>query len=507
MSYELIAGVDLGSNSFRLQLGRIVGDQIHPLDDLKERVGLASGLTRERILDHASQQRALDALRRFGQQLRGFAPEQVRAVATDAMRVARNADLVLQQAEAALGFPIEIIGGREEARLIFIGAANALPKATHRRLVVDIGGGSTELVIGQGLEPLLMESLFMGGINFRQRFFPDGKVDGKRFSAAELSAARQIEAVVADYRRCGWQEAVGASGSAQELADVLELNGLNPDFCSGITRQGLARLRAMIIAAGAAEQLPLKGLRSERLHIFPGALAIMSAVFSSFELEEMTYSAGALPLGVLHDLRSRFEHHDTRDVTVAQFMRRYQVAEEQVRRVERTALALLGQLVQLDSPEYESDVHFLRWAVSLHEIGISVAHGGFHKHGAYLVSNADMPGFSQRDQSRLAMLLLGQRGRLQKLASLPAGDANWRLLVCLRLAVLLHRSRDDQAPPALAIRESPGGFQLDLPAAWLDGNPLALAALREESLLWGRIGSQLRLSALPSERDVPVRSG
>jgi exopolyphosphatase/guanosine-5'-triphosphate,3'-diphosphate pyrophosphatase len=216
----------------------------------------------------------------------------------------------------------------------------------------------------------------------------------------------------------------------------------------------------MIIAAGAAERLPLKGLRRERLQIFPGALAIMSAVFSSLELEQMTYSEGALPLGVLHDLRSRFEHHDTRDLTVAQFMRRYQVAEEQVRRVERTALALLGQLIQLDSPEHEREVHFLRWAVSLHEIGISVAHGSFHKHGAYLVSNADMPGFSQRDQSRLALLLLGQRGRLQKLASLPAGDPNWRLLFCLRLAVLLHRSRHEQAPPELVIRESPVGFQL-----------------------------------------------
>ncbi len=498
MSYELIAGVDLGSNSFRLQLGRIVGDQIHPLDSLKEPVRLGSGLTRERILDHATQQRALDALRLFGKRLSGFAPEQVRAVATDAMRVARNADLVLPQAEAALGFPIEIIGGREEARLIFIGAANALPAAAYRRLVVDIGGGSTELIVGEGLEPLLMESLFMGGINFRQRFFPDGKVDHKRFSAAEVAAAGEIEAVVVDYRRCGWQEAVGTSGSAQELAGVLEMNALNPDGCCGITRQGLARLRQMIIAAGSAERLQLKGLRSERLQILPGALAIMSAVFSSLEIETMTYSEGALPMGVLHDLRGRFEHHDTREVTVGQFMRRYLVVEEQVRHVERTALALLGQLMPLDSPEHESDVHFLRWAISLHEIGVSVAHGSFHKHGAYIVSNADMPGFSKRDQSRLALLILGQRGSLQKLATLPAGDPNWRLLFCLRLALLLHRSRADLAPPALAIRESPAGFQLDVSAAWLSGNPLAVAALREESLLWGAIGSQLQVSPRPA---------
>lgn len=497
MSYELIAGVDLGSNSFRLQVGRIVGDQIHPLDSLKEPVRLASGLTREKLLDHASQQRAIKALRRLGERLQGFAPEAVRAVTTDAMRVARNADIVLPQAEAALGFPIEIIGGREEARLIFIGAANALPLAAHRRLVVDIGGGSTELIIGAGSEALLMESLFMGGINFRRRFFPDGKVDEKCFAAAEVAAAGELEAVVADYQRCGWQEAVGTSGSAQELASLLQKNGLNPDGRCGISRSGLDRLRQMIIRAGSAEGLLLKGLHRERLQILPGAMAIMLAVFSSFGVEHMTYSDGALPLGVLHDLLRRFEHHDTRDVTVVQFMRRYQVAEAQVRRVERSAVALLGQLIRLDSPAHESDVHFLRWAVSLHEIGVSVAHNSFHKHGAYIVSNADMPGFSKRDQARLAMLILGQRGTLQKLPALPAGDPNLRLVFCLRLAALLHRSREEQQPPELVVRESPAGFQLDVSATWLAANPMAAAALSEESQFWSCIGIRLQVCALP----------
>jgi exopolyphosphatase/guanosine-5'-triphosphate,3'-diphosphate pyrophosphatase len=253
MSYELIAGVDLGSNSFRLQIGRIVGDQIHPLETLKETVRLGSGLTREKLLDHASQQRAFEALRRFGERLRGFDLETVRAVTTDAMRVARNARMVLPQAEAALGFPIEIIGGREEARLIFIGASNALPAANFRRLVVDIGGGSTEFIIGERTEPLLMESLFMGGISYRQRFFPEGKVDKKRFYAAEVSAAREIEALAVDYQRFGWQEAVGSSGAAQEIANILEMNDLNPDGGSGISREGLARLRQLIIRAGSAE--------------------------------------------------------------------------------------------------------------------------------------------------------------------------------------------------------------------------------------------------------------
>jgi len=504
MSYELIAGVDLGSNSFRLQIGRVVGNRIHPLETLKETVRLGSGLTRDKLLDRASQQRALEALGRFGQRLSDFSPEQVRAVTTDAMRVARNADVVLPQAEAALGFPIEIVGGREEARLIFIGAANALPAASHRRLVVDIGGGSTEFIIGQHAEPWLMESLFMGCISYRQRFFPEGKVDKKRFSAAEVSAAREIEGIVADYQRMGWEEAVGASGSAQEITDILESNELNPDGASGITRAGLVRLRQLLIRAGSAEALDLPGMRRDRLPILPGSIAIMSAVFSELKIEQMTYSEGALPLGVLYDLLGRFKHHDTRDDTVVDFRRRYQVDQGQVRRVERTAMALLGQLIKLDAPEHENDVHFLRWAVSLHEIGVSVAHNQSHKHGAYILSHADMSGFSKRDQARLALLVLGQRGKLQKLAAMPSDDPNWRLVFCLRLAVLLHRARDDQQLLAdLSVSESAVGFQLQVPAVWLDANPMTMAALDEEALAWRRIGSSLRVKPLSVESTVP----
>ncbi|MEF8699979.1 MAG: Ppx/GppA phosphatase family protein [Candidatus Accumulibacter sp. UW26] len=499
MSYELIAGVDLGSNSFRLQIGRVVGNRIHPLDTLKETVRLGAGLTREKLLDHASQQRAIDALRRFGERLRGFEGETVRAVTTDAMRVARNAPMVLLQAEAALGFPIEIIGGREEARLIFIGAANALPPASHRRLVVDIGGGSTEFIVGERTEPLLMESLFMGGLSYRQRFFTEGKVDKKRFYAAEVSAAREIEAIATDYQRFGWLEAVGSSGSAQEIANLLEMNGLNGDGVTGISREGLIRLRERLIRAGSAEALDLEGLRSDRFTILPGAVAIMSAVFSELGIEQMTFSEGALPLGVLYDLLGRFEHHDTRDETVVHFRRRYQVDKAQVIRVEQTAVALLGQMIKLDSPEHEDDVHFLRWAVSLHEIGLSVAHSEFHKHGAYIVGNADMPGFSKRDQARLALLVLGQRGKLQKLASMPVGDPNWRLVLCMRLAVLLHRARADHPLPLVAVKASAVGFQLDLPTGWQDANPMTAAALTDEALLWRRIGIKLRIRSVPAE--------
>lgn len=504
MGYEQIAAVDLGSNSFRLQIGRVVEDQIYPLDTLKESVRLASGLSDGKLLDEVSQQRALEALGRFGERLRGFQPDAVRVVATNTLRVAKNAKAFIPKAEAALGFPVEIIGGREEARLIYIGAAHALPSAKHKRLVIDIGGGSTEFIIGKKLDSLALESLFMGCVSYTLRFFPQGQVDKKRFSEAEVLAAREIQTIARDYRRIGWDETVVSSGTARAIADLLECNGLNPEGVSGITREGLEKLRALLIRAGSAEALKLTGLRADRLPVLAGGVAIMSAIISELGIERMTYSSGALRLGVLYDLLGRFHHQDMRDTTVLQFMRRYQVDTRQVERVERTALQLLGQLIGVDFPEYESDARFLRWAVALHEIGISIAHSSFHKHGAYIVSYADMPGFSKQDQERLALLLLGQRGKLEKLP-FKAGaeiDSLWRIVFCLRLAVLLHRSRDDMPLPVFLVKSAGTGFQIELPPDWLITNPLSAAALTDERLIWQRIGLTLRIRrcAAPSAR-------
>ncbi len=493
MGYEQIAAVDLGSNSFRLQIGRVVGDQIYPLDTLKEPVRLASGLTSEKQLDAVTQQRALETLSRFAERLRGFQADAVRVVATNTLRVAKNAKFFIPLAEATLGFPIEVIGGREEARLIYIGAAHALPAASHRRLVFDIGGGSTEFIIGKRHDPQIMESLFMGCVSYSLRFFPDGKVDKKRFSEAEVSAAREVQTIAQNFRRAGWVEAVASSGTARAVADLLEGNGLNPEGIGGITRNGLAKLRAMMIRAGSVDNLNLSGLPTDRIPVLPGGVAIMSAICAELGLERMTYSDGALRLGVLYDLLGRFHHHDMRDATVQQFKQRYQVDARQVERVERTAMAMLGQLIRVDSPEHESDVRLLRWAVALHEIGISIAQGGFHKHGAYIVRYADMPGFSKMDQERLALLLLGQRGKLEKLPLAPAGDSLWRLVFCIRMAVLLHRPRDDHPMPLFFVRQLGLGFQIELPTEWLPANPLSAAALADEALIWQKIGSGLRI--------------
>ena len=486
MIYETVAAVDLGSNSFRLQVGRVVDDQIYTLDSMKEPVRLASGLTSDKRLDEPAQQRALEALRRFGERLRGLDAGAVRVVATNTLRVAKNAVEFLPLAEEALGFPIEIIAGREEARLIYIGASHSLPMAAHKRLVIDIGGGSTEFIIGKRHEPQLMESLYMGCVSYTLRFFPDRKIDRKRLREAQIAAAKEIELIAHDYQRLGWKEAVGSSGSARAIADVLELNSLNPNGESGITREGLDKLCNLLVKAGSAEALDLVGVKSDRLPVLPGGVAIMSAIFEELGIERMTYADGALRLGVLYDLLGRFHHLDMRDSTVAQFRRRYQVEADQVERVEITALSALGQLA--GGAPSESDVQFLSWATRLHEIGISVAHNAYHKHGAYILTYADMPGFSKKDQARLAMLVLGHRGKLEKLGALPATDSAWQLIFCLRLAVLLHRTRDDRALPTWRVKLSGTGFLVELPGEWLAENPWTAAALGEEAAVWRQVG-------------------
>ncbi|WP_374328205.1 exopolyphosphatase [Azonexus sp.] len=494
MIYETVAAVDLGSNSFRLQVGRVVDDQIYPLDSLKEPVRLASGLTEDKLLDAPSQERALSALRRFGERLRGLDRGAVRAVATNTLRVAKNVGEFLPHAEEALGFPIEVIAGREEARLIYIGASHSLPSANHKRLVVDIGGGSTEFIIGKRHDPQLMESLYMGCVSFTLKYFPGGRIDKRRLREAQAAAAKEIELIAHDFQKLGWKEAVGSSGSARAIADILEMNELNPGNVGGITREGLERLCALLVKAGSAENLDLKGVRGDRMPVLPGGIAIMAAIFEELDIECMTYADGALRLGVLYDLLGRFHQHDMRDATVAHFRKRYQVERDQVERVEAVALSALTQLS--GGAPGEADIQYLSWACRLHEIGISVAHNAYHKHGAYILTYADMPGFSKKDQARLALLVLGHRGKLEKLAEVPAVDGVWRLIFCLRLAVALHRTRDDRQLPAWRVASTERGFMLSLPGKWLAKNPWTAAALAEESLIWKQIGRECVVRAL-----------
>jgi exopolyphosphatase/guanosine-5'-triphosphate,3'-diphosphate pyrophosphatase len=490
MNHELVCAVDLGSNSFRLIVGRVVGDQIYALDNLKESVRLAAGLGPDKMLDQAAQMRGLTALRRFNERLRGFAPDAVRCVATNTLRVAKNGPEFLVRAEEALGFPIEVIAGREEARLIYVGVAHTLPEPDLQQLVVDIGGGSTEFIIGRSFEPIQLESLYMGCVSYSLRYFPDGVIERASMREAELAARQELQAIVSAYRQSGWDQAVGSSGSAKAVCDVLELNGFSS---SGITRDGLEKLRAAMLKAGHVDNLHLEGLKSDRMPVFTGGFSILSAIFKEFDLEHMVFSDGALRLGVLYDLLGRYHRHDLRDATVAAFTQRYQGDRKQARRVADTALALLTQLhPECVDPENQNR-RFLEWAALLHEIGLSVAHSSYHKHTAYILANADMPGFSRMDQGRLARLALAHRGKLERVQSIDPDSPDWDLILCLRLAVVVHRARDERPPTGLAVERDKRGHVVHAAADWLHDMPLTAAALQEEEQQWARLGRIVRL--------------
>jgi exopolyphosphatase/guanosine-5'-triphosphate,3'-diphosphate pyrophosphatase len=494
VQFDSLAAVDLGSNSFHLQIGRVVDDQVYLLDSLREPVRLGAGLTRDKRIDRATQLRALEALSRFGERLRGFPAGAVRAVGTNALRVAKNAPQFLDDARAVLGFPIEVIFGREEARLIYLGVSHGLPLAPFKRLVVDIGGGSTELVIGTGYEPELMESLRMGCVSYSLRFFPDGRIDKSAMKKAELAASNEVERIARDFRRAGWKQAVGSSGTAKALGAMLAENGWSD---GAITAEGLDRLRAQVIKAGDVERLDLPGLRGDRAAILPGGLAIMLAVFAELGLESMEVSEAALRQGVLYDLLGRVQHHDMREVTTRQFMRRYHVDAAQAERVGALAAQLLAEL---GGRSREADLATLAWAARLHEIGLSIAHAAHHKHSAYILTNADMPGFSRDEQARLARIVLAHRGKLAKIDGLPARSPDWALVFCLRVATLVYRSRVDIELPRIGCKATDSGFQLALPAGWLDAHPLSAAALEAEAEEWRNVGLKFDVRTLPAER-------
>ncbi len=491
--YSTLAAVDLGSNSFHLQVARVVGDQIYPLDSLREPIRLGAGLNREKRLDEDSQNRALDCVRRFGERLRGFDPHAVRAVGTNTLRVAKNAAGFLKQAEAALGFPIEVVAGREEARLIYGGVAHSLPASKDRRLVVDIGGGSTEFIIGRALKPLKLESIYMGCVSYSLKYFPDGEITKSAMKQAELAARNELQTMVAEFAKGKWQEAVGSSGSARALSEILQLNGFSD---AGITPDGLERLRAVMIKAGNVRQLGLAGIRSDRLPVLPGALAIMSAAIAELGIESMVVADGSMRQGILYDLLGRFQHHDMRDITVSQFMQRYHVDSKQARRVASFALSLYRRFTVGDNASDDAAPHYIAWAAKLHEIGISVAYSGYHKHSAYIVQNADMPGFSKMEQWRLATLVLAHRRTLKKIFTREVEVVDWRMVMALRLAALIYRSRADIPLPAIEAKVNGHTMRLGMERDWLAQNPLTVTALHEEIDEWAAAGFKLDIKSL-----------
>ena len=488
MEYTTLGAVDLGSNSFHLAIGRVDGEQIYPLDSLKETVRLGAGLTGEKQLDEGVQERALAALKRFGERLAGMPRGAVRAVGTNALRVAKNSSQFVRKAQSALGFPIEVISGREEARLIYLGVVHSLPLADHNRLVVDIGGGSTEIIIGHKLRPKAVESLYMGCVSYTARFFPGGRIEKKGMKQAEVAAREQVQAIATRFEKVGWKEAVGSSGTARSLAEILQKNGLAE---RGINADGLAWLREELLGAGELKKVAIDGLREDRVPVIAGGAAIMSGVFAELDLDEMTVAEGALRDGVLWDLLGRVHHRDIRDVTVEQFAHRYHVDAAQAQRVAELARRLLRDV----SPDAgESAAAFLDWAAKLHEIGMSIAQGAYHKHSAYILANADMPGFSRQEQGYLSSLVLAQRGKLAKMrAAFDDAPELAALAFCLRVAVIFHRSRRTLKAPKLEAARRAKGFRLEIDGKWLADQTLVAHALESERGEWDSVGLALEV--------------
>ncbi len=360
--------------------------------------------------------------------------------------------------------------------------------------MVDIGGGSTELIIGSGYRPQRLESLFMGCVSFSLRFFEDGKITKGSMKQAELAARNELQPIVAKFARGSWQKAVGSSGTARALAEVIRLNGFGED---GITPAGLDRLRSYLIKAGDMGKVELAGLKPDRVPVFPGGLAIMNAVFSELDIDSMAIADSAMRQGVLYDLLGRVHHKDMRDVTVAQFMHRYHVDALQARRVGALAFNLYRKLIAESGEPDEDIARCIAWASKLHEIGISVAFSGYHKHSAYIVGNADMPGFSRDEQTRLGVMVQAHRRSLRKVAkTIDEHDVDWSMVFALRLAALLCRSRSDVALPSLQARRQGRKFRLVLDPAWLARNPLTVTALQDEIREWDEVGFEFKVPEL-----------
>jgi len=489
---DLLAAIDLGSNSFHMVIAKVVSGELQVIDRLKESVRLASGLKESGGLDSDSKKRALGCLERFGQRLRNFSSENVRAVGTNTLRASQKTEKFLQAAQDALGFAIDIIDGHEEARLIYVGVSHSLAYKDGRRLVVDIGGGSTECIIGKGYECALVDSLYMGCVSYTNEYFHDGRITAKRLNKAKIAAELELHPIERRYRKLGWQEAVGASGTIKAIESILNETGWSP---GGITLEGLTQLSDYLLEAGNIDALKLPGLQAERACVLPGGVAILQGVFESLKIEKMTSSPGALREGILYELFGRIRHEDLREASVLRICERFNVDMKQAGSVEDTSLALMRQVPASSGFRGSNGELILGWAARLHEIGLALSYSGYHKHSAYLIMNSDIPGFSRQDLSALAAVVRSHRRKIRPeyLDDIVVEEhANLeRMIVCFRLGVLLNRGRSRRHVPKVGLRVDNQAWQLVFEEAWLEEHPLTAADLETEEIYLKTLGIEL----------------
>ena len=493
---ELLAAVDIGSNSFHMVVARYEHGGLRLIDRLRDSVHLAMGLGTDGTLDPAYRARALTCLARFGQRLRAIPSQRVRAVATNTVRRLAHPQTFLMPAETALGHPIEVVSGREEARLIYLGIAHDLAASPQRRLIVDIGGGSTEFIIGQGFDALETESVQIGCIASTLRFFGDGRYTAQRWRQAQTEIAVELQQFAADYRSRGWGEALGSSGTVKSIGSVVQANG----WCEqGISARSLALLRDAIIGAGRVDQLHLAGLADDRAQTLAGGVAILQAVFTTFALEHVAVCETAMREGLLYDLVGRAMHGDPRAGSIAALATRYGVDRAQAARVHHAALALFDQVAaewQLGTLERD----LLGWAADIHELGLTIAHSLHHVHGAYIVAHSELDGFSRQGQQALAAIIRSHRRKPQRdsIAALPERlrVSIRRLTALLRLAALLERARTTEPLPTFHLVAAGDALQLELPRTWLDQHPLTRADLDKERGYFKILDLKLQVRAL-----------
>ena len=490
---ETVAAIDLGSNTFHMIVARLEKTgTLSIIDRLRENVRLGGGLDKNGIINESTQNKAFECLETFAQRIRDLPDSAVRIAGTNTLRVAKNSRTFVTKAGVILNHPIEIIGGREEARLIYLGVAHGLATKEGNRLVVDIGGGSTELIIGRGMKPKRCESLYTGCVSASKRFFSKGEITNKAMKAAELDAALTLFPQVADFNASKWDEAIGCSGTIKAIASIVYQQGWCLD---GISYKSLQKLRTALIDAKHIDNLKLSGLSEDRTAVIAGGVSVLLAIFKTLKIEQMQVSEQSMREGLLYDLVGRITHHDVRDATVEAAMTRWSVDIEQAQRITNT----VERLYHLTSRQWSIDVEhikpLLKWASMLHEIGLQVSHNNHHKHGAYILTNADMQGFSQQEQALLAALVLSHRSKFRvdnfKQLMKPFIKAGKQMCVLLRIAVLLHRGRTDQLIPEIDITVNNKDINLSFPEGWLDEHSMTLADLIKEINYLDNAGYQL----------------
>jgi len=491
-----LAAVDLGSNSFRLEIAQLDHGLLKRTEYLKETVRQGNGLDEERNLTAEAMARGWECLGRFAERLAGFRKNQVRAVATQTLREARNREVFLARAQQILGFPIDVISGREEARLIYQGVAHLLPQSDERRLVVDIGGRSTELILGQGYKPRFMDSYRVGSVAWSMRHFADGSFTPQAFDTAEVAAKAVLDEALNSCRPDDWDVAYGSSGTVGAVGDVLQAAGW-PE--GQITREGLDWLRERLLKAQSADRVRLEGMKEDRRAVIGGGVSVLRAVFDLLGIAQMQIAQGALRHGVLYDLLDReHEQTDQRSASVQRLANNFRVDTTQALRVSKVARHLLHALAPAQASEDpERHLRKLGWAAQLHEIGSLVSHSDYHKHGAYILDNADAAGFTMNELHRLGLLVLGHRGKLRKLELDLDDEVFVMQLLALRLAVLLcHARRDPDLQGLQLSRAAPGRYVLRCRSSWQAAYPQSSHLLGEETQAWLKTPCSFELQAV-----------